>query len=278
MLFRAMDPSALPQSRLRQLCGLRILVAALVAMDLLQSVPAVWLTHLFALLAAVVQKHCISMPLSFLMLGVLEREVTWPMLRFQTDAYVTLQNEAAVVSAALLLLSLFCAIAVLQSWLTRAAGHRVQHRTSMIEPERPRLMSTTSAAELYYLRHDRSCAAAAIGSKGGHLGPSSILQICGISFIARFLQSLWQCCYITCLAPVVRLLQSICQKLLYHITLALKLVILLLAMLQSMLEIAQKLVSLWPSPLELAACFHLVSVPTHQGSNCIFCAIRTVVG
>ena len=193
----------------------------------------------------------------------------WSMSRLQTDAYAMLQSEATVVPAALLLLFLLCAVAVLQSRLTRAAGHWAQHRRSMIEPVRPKLMPTTSAAELYYLRHDRSCASAATGSNGGHLGPSSTLQISGISFIARFLQSLWRCCYITFLAPVARMLQSIYQKLLYHITLAMKLVILLFAMLQSTLEIAQKLVSTWPSPLELAACFHLASVPTHQVGNCI---------
>ena len=115
-------------------------------------------------------------------------------------------------------------------------------------------MSSTSAAELYYLRHIRSCAAAATGNKGGHPGQSSTLQISGADFIATLLQSTWRDCYITLLIPRARLLQSI-----WRMLQSIKLITPFLAMLQSTLEIAQEVALAWLSPLELAACLHLAT-------------------
>ena len=168
--------------------------------------------------------------------------------------------------AAILLLFLFCVVAMLQSRLTRAAGHWLQHRTPMIEPRNSRLLSrtSTSAAELYYLRHTRSCAAAATGNKGGHPQQSTALDISGADFIARLLHSIWRDCYITVSIPLARLLQSIWQTGEYYTETAIKLMILFRAMLQSSLEIAREVTLTWLTPLELAACLHLASACIHQ--------------
>ena len=71
--------------------------------------------------------------------------------------------------AVALLFILVCGVALLQSRLIKAAGHWTQHGASAIQLNNSRNMSRTctSAAELFYLRHTRSCAATACGSKGG---------------------------------------------------------------------------------------------------------------
>ena len=101
-------------------------------------------------------------------------------------------------------------------------------------------MSTTSAAELYYLFHSRSCAAAATGNKGGQPGSSNTLQICGADFIARLLQSIWRYCYLKVSIPLARLLQSIRQIGKYYAKSAMKLVILFGGLLRDILDIAQE--------------------------------------
>ncbi len=209
---------------------------------------------------------------AFLMLLMVHCNMTKSMLQSKTITHALLQSYATIVSAGILLLFLFCVVAVLQIRLTRSAGHWVQHRASMIETGNSRPHRTsTSAAELYYLRHNRACAAAAVGNKGGHPGSSCALQISGAGLIAVFLQSICEkaLCYFTLAMKLVslllaRMLQSICEKASCYFTLAMKLVSLLLAMLQGTLEIAQEVALTWFTPLELAACLHLARTPIHQ--------------
>ena len=218
--------------------------------------------------------------------SLLQSSATWPLL----------QDQATVVSAAILLLFLFCVVAMLQSRPTRAAGHWLQHKERTTEPRNSRLLSrtSTSAAELFYLRHTRSCAATATGNKGGHLHQSAALKTSGADYIARQLQSICRNCCITVFNPLARLLQSIWQIGEYFIQTAIrlmmlfqtiwrncciavfaplarllqtaiKLMILFLAMLQSYLEIALT----WLTPLEVAACFHLVNACIHQNVHTV---------
>ena len=135
---------------------------------------------------------------------------------------------------------------MLQSRLTRAAGHWLQHEASRTEHRKSRLTARcgTSAAELYYLHHSRSCAATATGNKGGHPGQTKTLEICGAAWIFCVVMSLlqsirrmWQCCAV----PTIKV---ICR---------------LLAMLQSTLQFAQEVALAWLSPLELVACLHLAN-------------------
>ena len=114
------------------------------------------------------------------------------MLQSQTTMVATLQAEGIAITSAFLLLFLICAVALLQSRLIKAAGHWQQYRASVIQPRNHTLLSrtNTTAAELYYLRHMRSCAAEAMGNKGGNPIPSTALQRSGASFIGRLLQSI----------------------------------------------------------------------------------------
>ena len=104
-----------------------------------------------------------------------------------------------------LLFILVCGVALLQSRLIKAAGHWTQHGASAIQLNNSRNMSRTctSAAELFYLRHTRSCAATACGNKGGGTSHSTPLQMSGADFIARLLQSILRRCYLTVLLPLV---------------------------------------------------------------------------
>ena len=147
---------------------------------------------------------------------------------------------------------------MLQSKLTKAAGHWQQHRASMIQSSNHTSLSrtNTTAAELYYLRHMRSCAASAIGSKGSDSSPSTPLQISDASFIGRLLQSILRPCYLTVILPLVSLLQIIAQMVLYYAKIAMKLIIMSSALLRDMLILC--------TPLELAACFHLVEAYMHR--------------
>ena len=96
--------------------------------------------------------------------------------------------------AVAVLFILVCGVALLQSRLIKAAGHWTQYGDSAIQPNNSRNMSRTctSAAELFYLRHTRSCAATACGNKGGGTSHSTPLQMSGADFIARLLQSVCQ--------------------------------------------------------------------------------------
>ena len=165
---------------------------------------------------------------------------------------VTLQTEGIVITSACLLL-LVCMVALLQSRLIKAAGHWQQHRASMIQPRNHTLLSrtNTTAAELYYLRHMRSCAAVAMGSQGGSSSTSAALQTSGAHFISSLLQSAGRHGFFTVVLLVDALLQCISQWLRYYAKIALKLILVFFAMLRDMLT--------WCTPLELAACFHLAS-------------------
>merc|ERR1739836_75843 len=135
--------------------------------------------------------------------------------------------------AVAVLFILVCGVALLQSRLIKAAGHWTQHGASAIQLNNSRNMcrTCTSAAELFYLRHTRSCATTACGNKGGGTSHSTPLQMSGADFIAR-------------------LLQSIAQMVLYYAKNAMKLIIMSSALQRDMLILR--------TPLELAACFHLV--------------------
>jgi hypothetical protein len=180
------------------------------------------------------------------------------MLQSQTTMVATLQAEGIAITAAFLLLFLVCVVALLQSRLIKAAGHWQQYRASVIQPRNHTLLSrtNTTAAELYYLRHMRSCAAAAMGNKGGNPSPSTALQISGASFIGRLLQTIWRRCYLIVFLPFDRLLQSIGQMVRYYAKTAMKLITVSFAMLQDILT--------WLTPLESAACFHLANAYMHQ--------------
>ena len=124
--------------------------------------------------------------------------------------------------AVALLFILVCGVALLQSRLIKAAGHWTQHGASAIQLNNSRNISRTctSAAELFYLRHTRSCAATACGNKGGGTSHSTPLQMSGADFIARLLQSVcqqvcltiimhWGRALLALFRPSARLLQSI---------------------------------------------------------------------
>ena len=161
-------------------------------------------------------------------------------------------------------------VALLQSRLIKAAGRWTQHSASAIQLNNSKNISRTctSAAELFYLRHTRSCAATACGNKGGGTSHSIPLQMSGADFIAgllqsicqqvcltiimhwgrvllalfrpsaRLLQSIWRHCYVTVFLPLDRLLQSIGQ-----------------------------MVLTWFTPLELAACLYLADAYSLGVSN-----------
>ena len=74
--------------------------------------------------------------------------------------------------------------------------------------------------------------------------------------MGRLLQSIWRHCYLTVFLPVLRLLQSIGQMVLYYAKIAMKLIIMSSAMLRDML--------IWYTPLELAACLHLAEAYMHR--------------
>ena len=180
------------------------------------------------------------------------------MLQSQTTMVDMLQAERIAITSAFLLLFFVCGVALLQSRLIKAAGRWQQHRASMIQPRNHTVLSrtNTTAAELYYLRHMRSCAAAAMGNKGRDSSPSSALQISGASFIGRLLQSILRRCFLTVILPLGRLLQSIAQMVVYYAKIAMKLIIMSSALQRDMLILC--------TPLELAACFHLVEAYMHR--------------
>ena len=201
--------------------------------------------------------------------------------------------------AVAVLFILVCGVALLQSRLIKAAGHWTQHGASAIQLNNSRNMSRTctSAAELFYLRHTRSCAATACGNKGGGTSHSTPLQMSGADFIARLLQSvcqqvcltiimhwgrallalfrpsarllqsIWRHCYVTVFLPLDRLLQSIGQMVRYYAKIAMKLIIVSSAMLRDMLT--------WFTPLELAACLHLANAyDLGVGNHCRVSAVN----
>ncbi len=155
------------------------------------------------------------------------------MLMSQTTMYAMLQAEGIAITSAFLLLFLVYVVALLQSRLIKAAGHWQQHRASLNQPRNHTFSSrtNTTAAELYYLRHMRSCAAAATGNKGGNPSPRTALQISAASFIGRLLQSIMRHCYFTVFLLLHSLLQSIGQMVRYYAKIAMKPIIVSFAIL-----------------------------------------------
>ena len=205
-----------------------------------------------------------------------------PQSQTTMSAMLTMLATAAVFlfdggCAVALLFILVCGVALLQSRLIKAAGHWTQHGASAIQLNNSRNMSRTctSAAELFYLRHTRSCAATACGNKGGGTSHSIPLQMSGADFIARLLQSIcqqvcltiimhwrrmllalfrpsarllqsiWRHCYVTVFLPLDRLLQSIGQMVRCYAKIAMELIIVSSAMLRDMLT--------WSTPYASAA-------------------------
>ena len=78
---------------------------------------------------------------------------------------------------------------MLQSRLIKAARHWQQYRASMIHTLLSR--TNTTAAELFYLRHLRSCAATPYGSnKTGHAGHGQLLGLSWLAFLG--LEAAWK--------------------------------------------------------------------------------------
>ena len=219
-----------------------------------------WLIHIFS--CSFHDSHyCFAVSMTALLQSRLLHAIG-SMLQSQTTMVDTLQAESIAITSAFLLLFFFfvCGAALLQSRLIKAAGHWTQHGASAIQLNNSRNMSRTctSAAELFYLRHTRSCAATACGNKGGGTSHSTPLQMSGANFIARLLQSVCQqvCLTITMrwgrvllalFRPSARLLQSIRQMVEL-----------------SMASCAIRLCTLtWLTPLELAACAHVVNAAMH---------------
>ena len=180
------------------------------------------------------------------------------MLQIQSKMVDTLQAESVAITCAFLLLLFVCGVALLQSRLIKAAGRCQQHRASMIQLRNHTVLSrtNTTAAELHYLRHMRSCAAAATGNKGRDSSPSTTLQISGASIIGRLLQSILRRCFLTLFLSLSRLLQSIAEMVVYYANIGMKLLIMSSALRRDMLILC--------TPLELAACFHLVEAFMHR--------------
>ena len=204
------------------------------------------------LLAATLLAHPSGEQLFMLLDRMVRAMGSVPQSQTTMSAMLTMLATSAVFlfdggCAVALLFILVCGVALLQSRLIKAAGHWTQHCASAIQLNNSRNMSRTctSAAELFYLRHTRSCAATACGNKGGGTSHSISLQMSGADFIARLLQSVCQqvCltiimhwgrvllalfrpsarllqsilrrCYVTVILPLVRLLQSIAQIVLF---------------------------------------------------------------
>ena len=159
-----------------------------------------------------------------------------------------------MVIIAAFMMCLFMRMAIrLQSLLTRAAGNWQQRLAWMVRLRSRSFMSRTrtSTAELYYLRHMRSCAAAAMGNHGSNSGASTALQTSGVQFMCSLLQSAGRHCFFMVFLLVDCMLQSTCQWLWCCAKIAVKLILLFIAMLRDM--------HTWCTPLELAACLHLAS-------------------
>ena len=129
------------------------------------------------------------------------------------------------------------------------------------------LRCSTSAAELFYLRHLRSCAATAYGSNGtGHPGYSSAVGKSWLAFLGleaalnAVLQSML----------VLRLrVQIVTRRVLWLLHCMFKCgTSAVVYFLQSVLALLQGMLELEYSPLELAACFHIINAS--ERATCFF--------
>ena len=196
----------------------------------------------------------------------------WAMLHSMIFLSSVLFNEPEVFTSSVVLTVFFYSMAMLQSMLTTTAGAWQQYEAAMTDLRTPQPTSvyTTSTMELYYLRHCRSCAAAASGNKGGSYGQSNPLMMSGAFVFGVMLQQMCTM-LLSLLQPVFRLIR-LSWRMGRHATKSLlKLTITFLAMLQSALELAQEVTSAWLSPLELAACLHLASFDIHRSVHSVHC-------
>ena len=144
-----------------------------------------------------------------------------------------------------------------------AAGALQRQRTIAPAPDLPTRRGCTSATELYYLQHHRSCAATACASKGGHSGPTIVLEISGVAVVMIMLQHVWLAC-LWWLRPLAVLLQS-CRRCVWlggaaasHVAATLWHVLL------RSYCYWQGVAQAWVSPLELAACFQVVEYLVYE--------------
>ena len=119
------------------------------------------------------------------------------------------------------------------------------------------LRCSTSAAELFYLRHLRTCAATAYGSnKTGHAGHSNVLGISWFSLLG--LESAWNALLQSML--VLRLFVQLVPRCVLwiwdYIPRCAKVVVAYLW--RAVITLLQSMPELKFSPLELAACFHII--------------------
>ena len=119
------------------------------------------------------------------------------------------------------------------------------------------LRCNTSAAELFYLRHLRTCAATAYGSnKTGHAGHGNVLGTSWLSFLG--LEAAWnallQSMLVLCLFVqlVSRCVLWICDYILRCAKVAVA------YLWRAVVALLQSMLGLKFSPLELAACFHII--------------------
>jgi len=195
--------------------------------------------------------------------------VSWAMLHSVRFLFSMLVNEPETFASTVVLMFFFGLVAMLQSRLTTAGGAWQQYEAAVIDLRTPQPTATcsTSTAELYYLRHCRSCAATASRNKGGHPGQSHPLVISGVVFLGSMLQ---QMCT-TLLSPIYKLLHCIWRMGQRATKSMMKQIVNFFAMLQSALELAQEVASAWLSPLELAACLHLASFDIHLSLHNVHC-------
>ena len=189
----------------------------------------------------------------------------------ELNIIATEHDEYCLVIIPAFMLCLFIRMAIrLQSLLTRAAGNWQQHSAWMIQLRSRAMMSRTrtSTAELYYLHHMRSCAAAAMGNQHSSSSTSATLQTSGAHFVCSLLQGAGRHCFFTVFLLVDCLLQNVSQWLRYYAKIALKLILAFFAMLQDMLTLC--------TPLELAACFHLASACVDAASACFAQEMATI--
>ena len=150
-------------------------------------------------------------------------------------------------------------MALLQSRLIKAAGRWTQHSASAMQLNNSKNISRTctSAAELFYLRHTRSCAATACGNKGGGTSHSIPLQMSGADFIGRLLQSICQQVCLTIILHWGRVLLALAR---------------LLQSIREMVELSMAPLAMIPyTPLELAACAHVTTACMHWDLFTYFC-------
>ena len=185
------------------------------------------------------------------------------LLQSQTITHAMLLRFLRSGHATLLWCLCMLCVAMLQSRLMRAAGHWQHHTASMMQPRNRTLLSrtNTTAAELFYLRHLRSCAATPYGSnKTGHAGHSQVLGLSWLAFLG--LGAAWKALLqsMQVLRLFVHFLKGCLTWMCDHIWRCAKAAVAYLW--RGVVVLLQSILYLKISPLELAACFHMVDAST----------------